>query len=474
MEEEATEHDTNVRNDMLVSYSSPSHSDGSHGNPVPHQASVQGRRTSGPIRRPQKGGWTEEEDKILEHAVRKYNGKNWKKIAECISGRNDVQCLHRWQKVLNPDLIKGAWTKEEDDLIIEKVREFGTGKWSQIAKYLPGRIGKQCRERWHNHLNPDIIRSPWTEEEELTLIQVQQSYGNKWAEIAKILPGRTENSIKNHWNSSVKRKLTYQTESDSDPRSRRLEMVRQNPVPDQEVCLARSTETSIPDLNLEAPNETVSEMHYSPEENSLIQRETSRSTFQDRGEQCKDTTSSIAMVRDSQHMSAKIGDKLCSTSGASSGVLQASLNSFQGSYQSLKRPHGNMSSINDLGKKISKLGRQSSKTVLSRMTDEAHRRSRDVKASTSTENSNLSLLWYKPLQVEDLNRFLETGKISSADSYIQTTSTPVSSVTLLSHDKGISSNHSSCPIFVLRCRGRSFKNLPTIIRKRKASTFKAM
>jgi len=61
--------------------------------------------------------------------------------------RTDVQCLHRWQKVLNPDLVKGAWTKSEDDRILELVTKHGATKWSMIAQHLPGRIGKQCRER---------------------------------------------------------------------------------------------------------------------------------------------------------------------------------------------------------------------------------------------------------------------------------------------------------------------------------------
>jgi hypothetical protein len=105
---------------------------------------------------------------------------------------------------------KGTWTEEEDKTLLQLVQTHGAKSWNFIASLLPGRVGKQCRERWHNHLDPCITKGKWTLEEDKRLMGLFQQYGKKWSLIAKHLEGRTDNTIKNRFNSALRMHSSFQ------------------------------------------------------------------------------------------------------------------------------------------------------------------------------------------------------------------------------------------------------------------------
>ncbi|KAF6984840.1 hypothetical protein CFC21_002788 [Triticum aestivum] len=103
---------------------------------------------------------------------------------------------------------KGAWTKEEDQRLIAYIRANGEGCWRSLPKAAGLlRCGKSCRLRWMNYLRPDLKRGNFTDEEDELIIRLHSLLGNKWSLIAGQLPGRTDNEIKNYWNTHIKRKL---------------------------------------------------------------------------------------------------------------------------------------------------------------------------------------------------------------------------------------------------------------------------
>jgi hypothetical protein len=131
---------------------------------------------------------------------------NWKAAERQFPGKSSQQIFERWTKVLDPSVHKGSWTRQEDETIIRFVQANGCKSWTKLAKLLSGRIGKQCRERWLNHLDPTISRGPWTPEEDKQLMLLHEQYGNRWSQIAALMPNRADNMIKNRWYSTLAKK----------------------------------------------------------------------------------------------------------------------------------------------------------------------------------------------------------------------------------------------------------------------------
>ncbi|KAF4400186.1 hypothetical protein G4B88_019395, partial [Cannabis sativa] len=102
---------------------------------------------------------------------------------------------------------KGAWTPEEDQILVNYIKRHGHGTWRSLPKHAGLlRCGKSCRLRWTNYLRPGIKRGPFSQEEESTIIQLHAMFGNRWAVIASQIPGRTDNEIKNYWNTHLKKR----------------------------------------------------------------------------------------------------------------------------------------------------------------------------------------------------------------------------------------------------------------------------
>lgn len=110
------------------------------------------------------------------------------------------------EKVSGGKVNKGPWSKEEDERLLELIQKFMPRNWSKISGMHGTRGGKQCRERWHNHLRPSINKAPFSKDEECLVVSMQAKIGNRWSEIARYLPGRTDNAVKNFWNSYINRR----------------------------------------------------------------------------------------------------------------------------------------------------------------------------------------------------------------------------------------------------------------------------
>ncbi|KAJ0972059.1 hypothetical protein J5N97_020018 [Dioscorea zingiberensis] len=155
---------------------------------------------------------------------------------------------------------KGAWTKEEDEKLISYIKVHGEGCWRSLPKAAGlFRCGKSCRLRWINYLRPDLKRGNFSDEEDELIIKLHSLLGNKWSLIAGRLPGRTDNEIKNYWNTHIKRKLLSRG---LDPQTHRRRQENPKEITDQSTDEEPSSQINL-ELSISLPY--TSDDHRKPE-----------------------------------------------------------------------------------------------------------------------------------------------------------------------------------------------------------------
>lgn len=147
--------------------------------------------------------WTDAEYSTLVQMVRQH-GEDWSVIATNLPNKTAKQCMQKF-KNSQRSAKKGNWAADEDEILLKWVQDYGPTKWTECSKLIKGRCGKQCRERWVNILNPHVKKGNWSDEEQNLIFDNLYVHYTSWSSISRVLPGRTENSIKNYFYSSLRR-----------------------------------------------------------------------------------------------------------------------------------------------------------------------------------------------------------------------------------------------------------------------------
>jgi hypothetical protein len=183
---------------------------------LPGQPPLRGTSLLGPLTREQAPGigWPADEDVLLTECMTSHKSPvDWEVIArEHGRGRTARECHDRWTRYLKPGARKGQWREEEDAIVLQVIAQSAEPaftQWADLAPQLPGRSGKQIRDRWVNYLNPAINHLPFSRDDDLRLWEGHKQLGKRWVEISvKVFNStRSENHIKNRWYSAAFKKF---------------------------------------------------------------------------------------------------------------------------------------------------------------------------------------------------------------------------------------------------------------------------
>ncbi|KAK4135826.1 hypothetical protein BT67DRAFT_376956, partial [Trichocladium antarcticum] len=172
--------------------------------------------------------WTSDEDRRLSEAVARetptHGPVSWHKVASHLPARNNKDCRKRWHYSIANTIRKGTWMREEDDKLRDAVDLYGA-RWSKIAEAVGTRNGDQCWKRWYDCLDPRIDKSPWSAQEDATLLHLVSQTGRNWSDIVhQHFPNRTSLSAKNRY--SILRRKQENPATAAGPPSRRTPSTR--------------------------------------------------------------------------------------------------------------------------------------------------------------------------------------------------------------------------------------------------------
>jgi len=152
--------------------------------------------------------FTVAEEQLLLAAVQELGTNNWEAVAARVPGHSATDCAKVWNSRLNPGIKRGQWTRDEDAALLALVENAqAQGKTifdiepAVLQQHVPGRSVKQVRERWRSNLDPSIVRGTWKADEDATILKMRDGENAGWAAIARMLPGRTEHSVKTRYRS---------------------------------------------------------------------------------------------------------------------------------------------------------------------------------------------------------------------------------------------------------------------------------